>query len=267
MLPLLTPRVATRVAGRHRQLGLEPALFPRCRRLFEKALRGGGQRTRDEMYGLLRSSGISPEGQRGIHILQQLAQEGILCFGPRRGRQQTFVLLDEWIPPARPRPREEALADLTLRYFTSHGPATVRDFAWWSGLGVTAARRSLSAAQHLLGRVTCEDLEYWGPRDEPGRRKSGPAAVLLPPFDELLVAYKDRGAAVDPAHTGHIPSLLSPTIAVKGRIVGTWTRTLVKDRAVIVPRYFDRPGPVALRGVEAAARRYGAFLGLNADLK
>ena len=91
--------------------------------------------------------------------------------------------------------------------------------------------------------------------------------MLLPPFDEFLVAYRNRGAVLDPAHAGHLPSLLSPTIAVNGRILGTWTRTLAKDTVVIVPRYFERPKPAELRSIAAAARRYGAFLGLRAELK
>jgi hypothetical protein len=267
MLPLLTPRIAARATGRHRELGLERSLFPRCRKLFEKALQGGGQRTRDEMYGLLRNAGISPDGQRGIHILQQLAQDGILCFGPRRGKQQTFVLLDEWIPRTSPRPREEALADLAQRYFSGHGPATVQDFGWWSGLPAADAKRALESSSPRLVRVSADGREYWGPGAEPPRHTQIREAVLLPPFDELLVAYKDRSPAVDPAQAGHLPSLLSPTITVKGRIVGTWTRTLAKDKAVIVPRFFGRPGTAELRSIEEAVRRYGTFLGVAAEMR
>ena len=268
MLPLLTPRVAARTAGRRRQLGLDPSLFPVCRRLFEKALRGGGRRTRDEMYGLLRAKGVSPDGQRGIHILQQLAQDGVLCFGPRQGKQQTFVLLDEWVPRSRPRPRDEALADLALRYFISHGPATVRDFAWWSGLSLADAGKGLDFSGPQLEHDSAGGQDFWGPRTRPvpaGGR--GAAALLLPPFDEFLVAYKGRGAVLDPAHARHLPSLLSPTIAVKGRILGTWTKTLAKDSVIVLPRCFERPTPAELRQIAEAARRYGAFLGLDAVLK
>jgi hypothetical protein len=266
MLALLTPRVIAGSAGRHRQLGLEPPLFPRCRKLFEKALRGGGRKTRDEMYALLRAAGIPPDGQRGIHILQRLAQDRVLCFGPRQGRQQTFVLFDEWVPKAGPRPRDEALADLALRYFTSHGPATVQDFAWWSGLSLADARRGLESSAALLELDSDDGKDSWGPRDGPPRMQERPGALLLPAFDEFLVAYKDRSAALDPSHARHIPSLLSPTIAAKGRIVGTWTRTLGKNGVVVVPRFFDRPGPAELRSVAAAAVRYGRFLGVTAEL-
>jgi hypothetical protein len=267
MLSLLTPRVIRLSAGRHRQLGLEQPLFARCRRIFEKALRGGGRKTRDDMYALLRDAGIPPEGQRGIHILQQLAQDGILCFGPRQGRQQTFVLLDEWVPEARPRPRDEALGDLALRYFTSHGPATVRDFAWWSGLGMADARNGLESTAGLLESDSVDGQAYWRPRDKPPNGRKGPAALLLPPFDEFLVGYKDRGAALDASHARHAPSLLSPAIASRGKIVGTWTRRLARNSVIVVPRFFGRPGPQELRSIAAAAVSYGTFLGLDAELK
>lgn len=267
MLTLPTPPVFARAAGRHRELGLEASLFPRCRRLFEKALQGGGQRTRDEMYELLRAAGISPAGQRGIHILQRLAQDGILCFGPRRGTQQTFVLLEEWIPPARTRPRAEALSDLALRYFNSHGPATLQDFSWWSGLGVADARRGLESSAPQLVRDSADGQDYWGPGDEPSGTGQRPPALLLPPFDEFLVAYKDRSRVIDPAHAGHLPSLLSPTIMLKGRIIGTWTRTQARDRVSIVPRFFARPGTAELRSIRAAVERYGTYWGMTAELK
>jgi hypothetical protein len=266
VLALLAQRAVDRAAGRHRQLGLDQQLFARCRRLFEKALRGGGRKTRDEMYALLRDAGVPPDGQRGIHILQRLAQDGVLCFGPRNGRQQTFVLLDEWVPEVKPRPRDEALADLALRYFTSHGPATVQDFAWWSGLGLADARSGTESTAKLLESDSVDGKIYWSPREKPPSGPKGAGALLLPPFDEFLVAYKDRGAALDASHARHAPSLLSPTIASRGRIVGTWTRTLTRNSVVVVPRFFKRPGPAELRSVAAAAVRYGRFLGLDAKL-
>lgn len=261
MLQLLAPRVVAGLAGRYRQLELEPAVFLRAGRVFEKVLQGGGQLTREEMYGLLQAARIAPKGQRGIHILQRLAQDGVLCFGPRKGKQQTFVLLDEWIPRAGPRARDEALAELALRYFRSHGPATAQDFAWWTGLTLREASAGLDAAAALLSRDSCEGRDYWGPGTESGTAKLNPAALLLPPFDEFLVAYRDRGASLDPAHAVHLASLLSPTIAVRGRIVGTWTRTLGRDAVKVAARLFSAWNESELRAIRSAARRYGAFIG------
>ena len=261
MLRLLAPRVVAGLAGRYRQLELEPAAFVRAGKVFEKALRGGSQLTREEMYGLLQAARITPKGQRGIHILQRLSQDGVLCFGPRKGKQQTFVLLDEWIPQAGPRPRDDALAELALRYFCSHGPATARDFAWWTGLTLRDANAGLSAAAARLGDDSFGGRHYWGPQAGFTTASLKPMGLLLPPFDELLVAYRDRGAALDPAHAVHLASLLSPTIAVRGRIVGTWTRTLARDTVKVAARLFSDGNDSELRAIRSAARRYGAFIG------
>jgi hypothetical protein len=210
------------------------------------------------MYGLLQSARITPKGQRGIHILQRLSQDGILCFGPRKGKQQTFVLLDEWIPHAGARARDEALAELALRYFRGHGPATAQDFAWWIGLTLRDANAGLDAAAAMLGGDSFGGRRYWGPRAGLPTARLKPAGLLLPPFDELLVAYRDRGAVLDPAHAAH---LLSPTIAVRGRIVGTWTRTLAGNVVKVAARCFSPWNESELRATRSAARRYGAFIG------
>jgi len=263
MLRLLAPRAVASLAGRYRQLELEPAVFLRARKVFEKALRGGGLLTRDEMHELLQAAHITPEGQRGIHILQRLAQDGVLCFGPRKGKQQTFVLLDEWIPQGKPRARDEALTDLALRYFRGHGPATAHDFAWWTGLTLADAKSGLEAAAAMLSHDSAGGRHYWGPRTESATARLKPAALLLPPFDELLVAYRDRGASLDPAHSQHLKSLLSPTIVVQGRIVGTWTRARGRDTVTIAPRFFSDQSERDLRAIQSAARRYGAFIGVT----
>ena len=263
MLRLLTPRVVRSLAGRYRQLELEPADFVRARKAFERALRDGGMLTRDEMYGLLAAARISPEGQRGIHILQRLSQDEVVCFGPRKGKQQTFVLLDEWIPSQKTRSGEEALAELALRYFSGHGPATVQDFAWWTGLTLKESRTALELAGP---RLSSTDQRHWGPSTGHGTARLDPTALLLPPFDELLVAYRDRGAPLDPAHAGHLQSLLSPTIAVRGRVVGTWTRVRGKDLVTVNPRFFSKVGERDLGAIRSAARRYGEFIGTAALL-
>ena len=134
MLALLTPRILARAARRHQQLALDEATFARSETLFTNALENGRSLTRNQMMDVLEQAGISTKGQRGYHILGWAAQNGLICFGPRQGKQHTFVLLDEWLPSGKSLSREEALAELAHRYFTGHGPATIQDFIWWSGL-------------------------------------------------------------------------------------------------------------------------------------
>ena len=128
------------------QLELDEAIFARSKEVFAKALQGGKQLTRDEMLHLLEQADISTAGQRGYHILGRSAQDGLICFGSRRGKQQTFALLDEWVPQTGPRARDEALAELTRRYFISHGPATLQDLMRWAGITTAEAKVGLEAA-------------------------------------------------------------------------------------------------------------------------
>src|SRR5262249_22344895 len=194
MLKLLTPRVIARSPSRHRELSLDERVFRGAREIFVKALSGGRQLTRTALYELLHARGINTKDGRGLHILGQLAHEGLICFGARDGKQPTFALLDEWLPQHKSRERDEALAELAERYFTSHGPATLQDFAWWSGL---PSADTTAAIQMSKTQLVCEVIEgktYWMSPSARATKSSRLAAWLLPPFDEYTVAYKDRSA-------------------------------------------------------------------------
>ncbi len=266
MLPLLTPRVISGSRARHRQLGLDEATFERSGEVFASALRGGKQLTRDAMYQTLEEAGISTAGQRGIHILSRLAQGGLLCFAPRQGKQQTFALLEEWVPPARTLEREEALGELARRYFTSHGPATVHDFTWWAGLTVADARLGIDLAGSHLERLEAEGKAYWLAPLVPLApiKPAPPATYLLPPFDEYTVAYKDRSAVLQRAEGKifSINGIFYPTVVIDGQVVGTWKRAFQKGSVVITLEPFASLTKKERQSIAAAAERYAAFLGL-----
>ena len=149
MLGLLAPRVVSGMSGRHLQMGLDAATFARAEKILGKELSGGRALSRPEVYRVLQRAKIETDGQRGIHLLGAAAQRGLICFGPRIERQPSFVLLDEWIPAdlrRGPSERDGALAERAIRYFTGHGPATLHDLVWWSGLKVADAKRGIEAA-------------------------------------------------------------------------------------------------------------------------
>jgi hypothetical protein len=262
MLRLLTPRVLARSAGRYRQLGLGAEDVARARRVLGRALRGGNLLTRPAAYAELERGGVSPAGQRGIHLLGHLAQQGLLCCGPREGRQQTFVLLDEWVPAARDLPRDEALATLAGRYFASHGPATLQDFAWWSGLLVADARRAIAAAG--LERAERGGAERWrSPAEAWPATRRGPVAALLPPWDEYVVAYRDRAAVVGDHgdRDGRAQLVGRPLVLVDGFVRGAWRRDLAASTARLSLDPWTPLSAPERRAVERAAERYGRFLG------
>lgn len=263
MLDLLTPRAIAGSAWLHKQLELDDRILARSKELFVSALQGGKQLPRDAMYGLLEAAHISTTGGRGLHLLSRLAQEGIICFGVREGKQQTFALLDEWAPKAKKKAREEALAELARRYFTSHGPATLRDFVWWSGLRTADAKAGLEMAKPHLVQDVSDGQTYWLASSMPTAKDASPKAYLLPAFDEYTVAYKDRSAVLNPLYAKQVNTgngIFFPTIVIDGQIVGTWKRTPKKSAVVITPSSFAKLNEGETRAFAAAASRYGEFL-------
>jgi winged helix DNA-binding protein len=268
MTKLLTPRVIQGARSRYRQLELDDRVFAKSARVVERSLAGGKVVRRDRLYEIWSAAGIRTHDSRGLHLLGFHAMTGLLCFGPREGKQQTFTLLEEWLPAARTLERDEALGELARRYFTSHGPATVHDFAWWAGLTIAEARAGLDGAKSQLVGEEIGGRSFWFADAEP-IRGSDSRAHLLPPWDEFTVAYRDRSDILDAKFARRVNNgggVLSPVMVVGGHVIGTWKRTLGKGSGVITPTFFQRVGPKERRALEAAAHRYGQFLGVKAQL-
>jgi winged helix DNA-binding protein len=266
MLELLTPRVVANIRQYLlREFDLDEGAFARSKDLFARALQGGKQLTRNAMYEVLEAGGVSAS-QCGRHILTLLAQDGFICFGAREGKQQTFALLDEWAPKARRMARDESLAEIAKRYFTGHGPATLQDFVWWSGLTTADATAGLEMAKRSLVQENINGQTYWLASSMPATKDSAPTAHLLPAYDEYTVAYKDRSAALNPKYA-NLPNygygIFNPTIVVDGQVVGTWKRTLKKDTLDISPSLFTKLKRAEASSIAEAANRYGKFLGAS----
>lgn len=270
MLQLCAPRILRQASSRLTQLGLDDKILERCRKIIYNALKGGRQLTRPDLLKLLEAQGISTSGQRGYHILWHTAYNGLICFGPRNGKQQTFVLLDEWVKHSRELSFDESLAELAKLYFTAHGPATVQDFAWWSGMTLTDARAGLEAAS---GSLLCEvfaGTEYWlshtGAEKAHDSGASGGGVHLLAGFDEYILGYKDRSAVLSPETAPLIVpgnnGIFLATVVADGRIAGTWKRTVKKKGVELHITPFAPLDASAMEGVQQAAERFAAFMGL-----
>jgi hypothetical protein len=266
MLKLSASRMLAKDGRRLKQLGLDEEMMEHCKDLFYDALEGNKRLSRPGMMRLVEQAGIRTENQRGYHILWYAAQSGLICLGPMHDKQQTFVLLDEWVPDSRDLSREESLTELARCYFASHGPATVHDFAWWSGLTVTETRAGLEGAKPELSSEAIDGKEYWMKTDAPGRISYDKSRVdLLPGFDEYLIGYKDRSAVlaeedaprVVPGRNG----VFRPLIVVGGRVVGTWKRKLKKNAIDLTLSPFTHLGDSQQRAIEAA-ESYSTFVGL-----
>lgn len=271
MLALTAPRVRAASAAMYRRLGLDDALFARSHAILARALEGGNYLTRAELVAALQHAGIeSTEPLRATHIMFQAELDGIICSGPRRGKQFTYALLDERAPRTAPLAREEALAELARRYFTSHGPATVRDFVWWSGLAPADARAGLAALSSQFIQATVDGQSYWFAADPAPAPAPAPSVYLLPNYDEYIVSYTDRRAVYDPTHNDKLDArgnvLFTHTILLNGRIIGTWKRTLKTTAVVIEPTFFSPLTEAETEALAQAAARYGTFLGLPISL-
>lgn len=233
MLSLGPQRVATTVGRRHRQLGLDDAAIDQARRVATEALRGGARLRRSELLARWDDDGLATDGQRGYHLLAHLATTGTLVLGPMQDGEQAFVLLDDWVPAARRLERDEALGEWVLRYFRSHGPATVTDFCRWTRLRVADARVGLAVAGAQLTAVDVGGVEHVMDPATPDLlaqfRRDAQRVLLLPGFDEYLLGYADRSAVLAAEHAQRIcpggNGIFQPTVIARGQVVGTWRRT------------------------------------------
>jgi hypothetical protein len=225
-------RVANSAAKRRKDLGLRDRDVDKVTQATVDALRGGGRIARDGLMQIWNDAGVSTEGQRGAHLFGKLAVDGLICLGPMAGRRQDVVLVDEWVPAAPVPDRHEAIALWALRYFRSHGPSTVADFAWWTGLTKTDARAGHAAVAGELESVDVDGSTMWLDPATPEllarARKAARGALLLPGFDELVLGYGDRSAVLPPDFSGHVVpggnGMFLATVVVAGRAVATWRR-------------------------------------------
>lgn len=274
LLALAAPALLTRTAAAYREVNLDAAAFRKILPAIRQCLEGGRQLTREELFSGLARRRIDTEGHRGGRIMYRAAQVGLICLGLPSGKQATYTLLDEWLPhPAEaPEPsREEGLKLLAQRYFASHGPATLADFTWWSGLSAGEARSALEmAAPGLTEALHGGSKVWWSARIPvpPAPSTGTPLVHLLAGFDEYLLGYTDRTPVVDEAQAGKVMTpngLFRPALLVDGRVAGTWQAETKKDALTLSVTSFA-PSALPSRKLSAAlqaqAQRYAAFNGL-----
>lgn len=266
ILPLSRHRLATAFATRHRQLDIDARDIDAAADVARSAL-AGHPMTRKNLLAAFSAAGQPTAGQRGAHLLGALAHSGLTCLGPFVGTEQAFVLLDEWTPANRPQlERDDALAELALRYFLSHGPATVADFAWWANLTLADVRPAIARVADRLATLTVGDTTYYASPETAELAASAPGARsvhVLSGFDENLLGYTDRSAALAPAHSQLIVpgnnGMFKATVVAGGRVVGTWARREKPLSIQVTVFPFDDLGSGRRSALRRALDRYGRF--------
>ncbi|SHF90655.1 winged helix DNA-binding domain-containing protein [Streptoalloteichus hindustanus] len=228
VLRLLAPRILAATTHRYHQLGLDDSLRERADRLIRNALATHGPLTRAELTEHLATLGIALDGQVPFHLIRHAALTGVLCHGPRRTGEATYVLLDDWLPTAGDsRDGETALAELARRYLAAHGPATAEDFATWSGLPITWARKGWQALARS-GVITEHGAltVLAGRTESPGDTSHPPDVRMLPAYDNYLVGYRTRELSVPTAHRARVwpgGGVIRPTVVADGLAIATWS--------------------------------------------
>jgi hypothetical protein len=266
LLELTAPRVNGVNGYMYRQLELDDVLFNRSNAVIANALQGGRTLTRAELGAALTEAGIAAEGMRLGYILHRAELDAVVCSGPRRGKQFTYALLDERAPHARSLPRDEALAELTRRYFTGHGPATARDFAWWSGLTVADAKAGLELVASELGHMEIDSRTYYFSASMPVATERSQAAFLLPTYDEIVVGYSMFGKSRTGGQDTNRKIIFDAMVMISGRIAGSWRRTFKKASVIIEIAPFEPLTAAQDAAVAAAAQRYGDFVGMPVQI-
>jgi hypothetical protein len=270
MLELTAPQIKSTTKSRHRDLELTEAIFKRSQDVLVKALEGRKSLTREELSTQLNQAGINTDGQRMPHILMEAEIDQIICSGAVQGKKQTFALLTERVPIKNTLTKDEALSLLAKKYFTSHGPATLPDFVWWSGLSVTNARKALEMNKSELLSETIDNETYWFAEPVFQSSSHSDSVYLLPAFDEYLISYKNRSAAITiDQHKKAVSNngIFRPIIVVNGQISGLWKRILKKDSILIELNHFRPHSKKEESLILKAAESFGHFSGKKAELK
>ena len=270
MLALSAPRVHTVNGFIYRQQGVDETSIRKSYAVLEKVLQGGKYLTRPELGSAFEKSGIKkPEGIRLGYFIMSAELDGIICSGPRRGRQFTYALLEERAPKVKVWNRDEALAELTRRYFATRGPATLHDFTWWSGLTMADTRKGIESVKSQFVSEEIDGKIYWLDSSISPVKEKSPTAHLLPNYDEYFIGFKDRSAigkvAEQAGVKGDDPSFFAHIIILDGQIVGGWKRVIRKDQALVESTLVVALTKAQTNAVEQAASRYGEFLQLPVE--
>ena len=264
MLALTAPRVNAANAYYYRKFELDTEIFNRSKDTIIKALQGGKSLTRAILKSGLEQEGIVANGLRLSYIMMHAELDGIICSGPRQGKQFTYALLDERVPSVKAFERDEALAQLTLRYFNSRGPATLRDFSYWSGLTMKDAKEGIAMLRLHLAFELIEDQEYIFIRDRSKNENEIQMTFLMPDYDEYGMSYKDRSAILNLGssilQSQDANTASNHMVVIDGIIKGTWRHTFKNSSVNIETTPFTVLSEKENHALEKAIKRYKEFV-------
>ncbi len=243
MLDLTAPHIKTSIKSRNKTLELNDKVLIKSNSIIEEALASGISLTRDELKKKFNEAAIRTDDNRLSHLLVCAELDGLICSGPVKMKKQTYCLLRERVPQKKVLTKEESLYELAKRYYNSHGPATLNDFIWWSGLRIKDAREAFESVKSGFVKEIIGYDEYLFPIASVIPKKIKPLVYLLPAYDEFLISYKDRSASISVNFNKNAISnngIFYPAILINGQVKGVWKRSINKDKVNIGLALFEQ---------------------------
>jgi len=262
MLELTAPRILPSLKTRHKNLELTTAIFNICFTVIEKALTGGKHLTREEITSELAKVKISTKGIHTAHILMQAELECLICSGSINNKNHTYSLLEERVPQKIKLTKDESLAKLALKYFTSRGPATVQDFSWWSGMSLTESKHALELNKLNLVSEKSKTFNYWF-SETPQVSPKKDSVYLLPAYDEFLISYRDRSSSIPQGIKRKIISnngIFWPVVVLNGQVCGVWKRATHKNKLCVQVNLFQPHSDKIKKLIELQSAKFSRFL-------
>ncbi|HLN20963.1 MAG TPA: winged helix DNA-binding domain-containing protein [Bacteroidales bacterium] len=269
LLNLTAPRIKPTLKYRQDSLDLDLPVLERSNGIISAALKGGKHLTRQEIVSALELEGVLLGDNRASHLLLWAELSGIVCSGRHSGNKPTYALIEELVRGDNKISREQSLELLTVKYFTSHGPATVKDYGWWSGLTSTDIKTGMRLAEDKLKKFSDGSKDLWMGKNSDLAGKVKPV-LLLPAYDEYLISYTDRSAVM--TKVNHIKAVsdngvFRPVVLIEGQVAGIWRPSANKDKIIAEVMLFGKVPRSRKAGIEEAASEYGNFIGKKAEVK
>lgn len=264
MLALSAPQLRSLLRSHSKQMELTDQQLHKAMRIIVRSLEGNRHHTREHLISQFNKAGIPTDEYRSALIMMHAEVEGLVCSGKAEGNKQTYALLEERVPLQDKKDRETALVLLAERYFSSHGPATLQDFCWWSGLPLKDARTAIALQGNGFEQVTLDGQTYLFKGIRPAPVKKQQTLLLLPAFDEFLISYKDRSACLGQQHQAQAVSrngIFRPVIVWNGEVIGLWKRSIKKDIIFIDMENVPILNTVQQRQLQLAVKRLAGFTG------
>jgi hypothetical protein len=270
MLQLTAPQIKIAANPWNKKLELTETIFKKCTKIIESSLEGGIQLTREELYSKFENSKIIMNNSRLIHIMLMAELNAVVCSGALKGKKHTYSLFSDRVPIMKTYSRDQALGELALRYFNSHGPATLQDFAWWSGLPLSVSKKAIEIIRTNFHSETIDNKIYWFSNSSLNIKSIKNSVYLLPAFDEFIISYKDRRASLAKENQNVTISkngIFNPVIVINGQVAGLWKKNLNKNSILMDIHFFNTSTKASRKLIENCSLSYGKFLNQKVEIQ